>query len=192
MIAGFERPDAGPHRHRRRRRDGDAAAPAAREHRLPELRVVPAPARRAERRLRPALQGRLEAGAARPRRQRRSSWSGSAGSRKRRPHQLSGGPAAAGRAGAGARAAPGVLLLDEPLGALDAKLRRELQVELKSIQREIGITFLYVTHDQEEALTMSDRLAVMATARSSSSAPRVRCTSDRRRRSWPTSSASPT
>ena len=57
---------------------------------------------------------------------------------------------------------PSVLLLDEPLGALDAKLRRELQVELKSIQREIGITFLYVTHDQEEALTMSDRLAVMA------------------------------
>ena len=57
---------------------------------------------------------------------------------------------------------PSVLLLDEPLGALDAKLRRELQVELKSIQREIGITFIYVTHDQEEALTMSDRLAVMA------------------------------
>jgi ABC-type Fe3+/spermidine/putrescine transport system ATPase subunit len=55
-----------------------------------------------------------------------------------------------------------VLLLDEPLGALDAKLRRELQIELKSIQREIGITFVYVTHDQEEALTMSDRLAVMA------------------------------
>ena len=60
---------------------------------------------------------------------------------------------------------PSVLLLDEPLGALDAKLRRELQVELKSIQREIGITFLYVTHDQEEALTMSDRLAVMASGK---------------------------
>jgi spermidine/putrescine transport system ATP-binding protein len=56
---------------------------------------------------------------------------------------------------------PSVLLLDEPLGALDAKLRRGLQVELKSIQRDVGITFLYVTHDQEEALTMSDRLAVM-------------------------------
>ena len=54
-----------------------------------------------------------------------------------------------------------MLLLDEPLGALDAKLRRELQVELKSLQREVGITFVYVTHDQEEALTMSDRLAVM-------------------------------
>jgi putative spermidine/putrescine transport system ATP-binding protein len=55
---------------------------------------------------------------------------------------------------------PQVLLLDEPLGALDLKLRQEMQVELKRIQRQIGITFIYVTHDQEEALTMSDRLAV--------------------------------
>ena len=55
---------------------------------------------------------------------------------------------------------PSVLLLDEPLGALDAKLRQEMQSELKRIQREVGITFVYVTHDQEEALTMSDRLAV--------------------------------
>ena len=57
---------------------------------------------------------------------------------------------------------PAVLLLDEPLGALDAKLRKALQIELKSLQQEVGITFLYVTHDQEEALTMSDRLAVMS------------------------------
>ena len=54
-----------------------------------------------------------------------------------------------------------MLLLDEPLGALDLKLRKELQVELKRIQRDVGITFVYVTHDQEEALTMSDRIAVM-------------------------------
>ena len=56
---------------------------------------------------------------------------------------------------------PAVLLLDEPLGALDAKLRKALQIELKALQQEVGIKFLYVTHDQEEALTMSDRLAVM-------------------------------
>ncbi len=56
---------------------------------------------------------------------------------------------------------PAVLLLDEPLGALDAKLRRALKVELKALQEQVGITFLYVTHDQEEWLTMSDRLAVM-------------------------------
>ena len=53
-----------------------------------------------------------------------------------------------------------MLLLDEPLGALDLKLRREMQIELKQIQRDVGITFVFVTHDQEEALTMSDRIAV--------------------------------
>ena len=60
---------------------------------------------------------------------------------------------------------PEVLLLDEPLGALDAKLRKALQIELKALQEEVGITFIYVTHDQEEALTMSDRIAVMSNGR---------------------------
>ena len=60
---------------------------------------------------------------------------------------------------------PRVLLLDEPLGALDLKLRQQLQVELKRIQRRSGITFVYVTHDQDEALSMSDRIAVMDNAR---------------------------
>src|SRR5260370_24585799 len=62
---------------------------------------------------------------------------------------------------------PRVLLLDEPLGALDLKLRKEMQIELKRIQHQVGITFIYVTHDQEEALSMSDRVAVHATLRSS-------------------------
>lgn len=56
---------------------------------------------------------------------------------------------------------PKVLLLDEPLGALDAKIRKQMQIELKKIQREVGITFIYVTHDQEEALSMSDTVVVM-------------------------------
>jgi putative spermidine/putrescine transport system ATP-binding protein len=80
----------------------------------------------------------------------------------RRPNQLSGGQR---QRVALARAIvnhPAVLLLDEPLGALDLKLRQEMQLELKRIQKEVGITFVYVTHDQEEALTMSDRIAVMA------------------------------
>ncbi len=81
---------------------------------------------------------------------------------QRRPHQLSGGQQQRDALARALVLSPAVLLLDEPLGALDAKLRRELQIELKSIQREIGITFIYVTHDQEEALTMSDRLAVMS------------------------------
>ena len=66
---------------------------------------------------------------------------------------------------------PRVLLLDEPLGALDARLRKELQVELKTLQNEIGITFVFVTHDQEEALTMSDRVAVMNNGRVEQAGP---------------------
>lgn len=83
------------------------------------------------------------------------------GMERRKPRQLSGGQQ---QRVALARALvnhPKVLLLDEPLGALDLKLRKEMQVELKSLQEKVGITFIYVTHDQEEALTMSDRLAVM-------------------------------
>jgi spermidine/putrescine transport system ATP-binding protein len=87
------------------------------------------------------------------------------GFQRRRPHQLSGGQQQRVALARALVLSPSVLLLDEPLGALDAKLRRELQIELKSIQREVGITFLYVTHDQEEALTMSDRLGVMANGR---------------------------
>ena len=75
---------------------------------------------------------------------------------------------------------PAVLLLDEPLGALDLKLRKQLQVELKRIQRDVGITFVYVTHDQEEALTMSDRIAVMNRESSSRSTGPRPCTSTRR------------
>jgi ABC-type Fe3+/spermidine/putrescine transport system ATPase subunit len=68
---------------------------------------------------------------------------------------------------------PRVLLLDEPLGALDLKVRRELQIELKRIQERVGITFVYVTHDQEEAMTMSDRVAVMNHGRIEQLAPPV-------------------
>ncbi len=78
----------------------------------------------------------------------------------RRPSQLSGGQRQRVALARALVNRPRVLLLDEPLGALDLKLRREMQVELKELQREIGITFLFVTHDQEEALTMSDRIAV--------------------------------
>ncbi len=87
------------------------------------------------------------------------------GYEKRRPGQLSGGQQQRVALARALVLNPAVLLLDEPLGALDAKLRRTLQIELKALQERVGITFIYVTHDQEEALTMSDRLAVMANGR---------------------------
>ena len=79
----------------------------------------------------------------------------------RRPAQLSGGQQQRVALGRALVNEPGVLLLDEPLGALDLKLRRQMQIELKRIQTEIGITFVHVTHDQEEAMTMADTIAVM-------------------------------
>jgi spermidine/putrescine transport system ATP-binding protein len=83
------------------------------------------------------------------------------GYEKRKPNQLSGGQQQRVALARALVNRPNVLLLDEPLGALDLKLRKRLQIELKRIQVEVGITFVYVTHDQEEALTMSDRIAVM-------------------------------
>jgi spermidine/putrescine transport system ATP-binding protein len=83
------------------------------------------------------------------------------GFEKRRPTQISGGQAQRVALARALINRPAVLLLDEPLGALDLKLRKQMQVELKRIQQEVGITFIYVTHDQEEAMTMSDRIAVM-------------------------------
>jgi spermidine/putrescine transport system ATP-binding protein len=81
---------------------------------------------------------------------------------RRYPRQLSGGQQQRVALARALVKLPSVLLLDEPLGALDLKLRKEMQLELKTLQREVGITFVFVTHDQEEALTMSDRIAVMS------------------------------
>ena len=87
------------------------------------------------------------------------------GFESRRPGQLSGGQRQRVALARALVNRPKVLLLDEPLGALDLKLRQEMQIELKHIQQEVGLTFIYVTHDQEEALTMSDRLAVFSRGR---------------------------
>jgi spermidine/putrescine transport system ATP-binding protein len=83
------------------------------------------------------------------------------GFERRRPHELSGGQQQRVALARALVNQPAILLLDEPLGALDLKLRKEMQLELKGVHREVGITFVYVTHDQEEALTLSDRIAVM-------------------------------
>jgi spermidine/putrescine transport system ATP-binding protein len=84
------------------------------------------------------------------------------GFEKRKPAQMSGGQQQRVALARALVLKPAVLLLDEPLGALDARLRKQLQVELKTLQQQVGITFVYVTHDQEEALTMSDRIAIMS------------------------------
>ena len=87
---------------------------------------------------------------------------------------------------------PEVLLLDEPLGALDLKLRQEMQIFLKSLQQDLGITFVYVTHDQDEALTMSDRLAVFTEGRIEQLGAPAEVYERPAAHSWPASSASRT
>ena len=86
---------------------------------------------------------------------------GLAGLEKRKPRQLSGGQQQRVALARALVNKPRVLLLDEPLGALDLKLRKQMQLELKAIQNDVGITFVHVTHDQEEAMTMADRIAIM-------------------------------
>ena len=114
------------------------------------------------------------------------------GREKRRPRELSGGQQQRVALARALVNRPRALLLDEPLGALDLKLRQAMQLELKRIQREVGITFVYVTHDQNEALTMSDRIAVMKDGLVEQWPGRVRSTRVPRRRSWRGSSAPPT
>ena len=115
------------------------------------------------------------------------------GYEQRKPNQLSGGQQQRVALARALVNRPNVLLLDEPLGALDLKLRRQLQVELKRIQAEVGITFVYVTHDQEEALTMSDRIAVDERRQGRAAGhARGAVRAPERRGSWRTSSGRPT
>ena len=165
MIAGFELPDRGPRPAPRRGRDGRPAVRPRRQHGLPGLRAVPAHERRRQRRVRADGPEGAEGGAGPPRGARRCGWSASRATRRRKPSQLSGGQRQRVALARALVNRPRVLLLDEPLGALDLKLREEMQIELKAIQQQVGITFIYVTHDQEEALTMSDRLAVFNAGR---------------------------
>ena len=92
---------------------------------------------------------------------------------RRKPKQLSGGQQQRIALARALVKRPAVLLLDEPLGALDLKLRKEMQLELKALQEQVGITFIYVTHDQEEALTMSNRIAVMSKGKALQIGPAV-------------------
>ena len=147
MIAGFERPTSG-----RILLDGNdvarvAAAPAQREHGVPELRAVPAPRRGEERRVR-AQVPQAQQGGARQRVGEALELVNMTRLRAAQAGQLSGGQQQRVALARALVLRPRVLLLDEPLGALDAQLRKNLQVELKALQAELGITFVFVTHDQ--------------------------------------------
>ena len=159
MIAGFRAPRRGHGRARRPRRRRPPALRPRGQHRLPGLRPVPAHDRRRERRVRDAGQQVAKDERAR-RRDEALEMVRLSGYGDRKPAELSGGQRQRVALARSIVNRPRVLLLDEPLGALDLKLREQMQVELKQIQHEVQITFVYVTHDQEEALTMSDRIAV--------------------------------
>ena len=165
MIAGFEQPTAGVIRLGGVDVTALPARPSRRQHRLPGLRAVPPHDRRAERRVRAEGQRRAARGAPPPHLATRWTWFGCPARRHASPHSCRAASASAWRWRAHWSDRPRVLLLDEPLGALDLKLREQMQVELKAIQREVGITFVIVTHDQDEALTLCDRLAVFNNGR---------------------------
>ena len=160
MIAGFEEPDEGTVE--LAGRDVTGLPPYDREVNtvfqdyalFPHMTV----GENVEYGMRVAQGARVGARATAPR--RRSRWSASAATRSASRAMLSGGQRQRVALARAIVNRPRVLLLDEPLGALDLKLREQMQVELKGIQGEVGITFIYVTHDQDEALTMSDRIAV--------------------------------
>ena len=193
MIAGFEEATAAHDLPRRRGRHRPAALQARRQHRLPELRPLPAPDVYEN----VAFGLRRKQHVGRPRSSARSASMLDLvelpGYERRKPSQLSGGQQ---QRVALARALinhPRVLLLDEPLGALDLKLRKQMQLELKRIQTEVGITFVYVTHDQEEAMTMSDRIAVMRAGKDrAAGVAGGALRAARRPSSWPASWASRT
>ena len=142
-----------------------SAAPAEYRRRLPKLRVVPAPDGRAEHRVSVARSSGPAAGHRTSASPRHSSSCAYPDVGHRYPSQLSGGQQQRVAVARAIVFGPSVLLMDEPLGALDRSLREEMQYELKSLQQELQVTVLYVTHDQGEAMAMADRIGVMKDAR---------------------------
>ena len=155
MIGGFEQPTAGEVLLNGSRVNGSETLRARRQHRLPELRPFPASHRARQRGIRPARTQLRDRASDEP--CARSNLVQLAGKHDRTPAQLSGGEKQRVALARSLVLEPQFLLLDEPLAALDPKLRKQMRAELKAMQRKTGITFLFVTHDQEEALSMSDK-----------------------------------
>ena len=168
--------DAGPHRRRRQGRHQRPAEPAQHGHGLPGLQPVPEHDRGEERRVRPPRCASSTKAERRKRVAELLELVGLGHAATRYPHQLSGGMQQRVALARALAIEPRVLLLDEPLSALDAKVRVQLREEIRRIQLELGITTIYVTHDQEEALSISDRVAVMYGGKIEQWARRPRCT----------------
>ena len=165
LIAGFEQPTAGHIEIFGETVEGVPAYRRTGQHGLPGLRAVPAHDRARQRRLRPDDPRASPGTSASASAARRSKLVKLVGMEARRPAQLSGGQRQRVALARALVMRPKVLLLDEPLGALDLKLREAMQGELKALQHALGITFVFVTHDQGEALSMADRVAVFNMAR---------------------------
>ena len=164
MIAGFGEPTVGRHPHQGKVRPRHAAEPAPGQHGVPAPGVVPDDVGRRQYRLWPAPSRGCARGNP-PARRRGAGPRGLPDAGPKRIHQLSGGQKQRVAIARCMVLDPAVLLLDEPLGALDLKLREHMKVELKQLQHQFGTTFVYITHDQSEALVMSDRVAVMNAGR---------------------------
>ena len=148
-------------RHRRQGRHAAEAQPAQHRHGVPGLCAVPQSDGRAEHRLRPEGRRRAKAETATSASPRCSSSSSCRSSATAIPISFPAASSSVSRSRAPSRRSPKLLLLDEPLSALDAKVRVSLRDEIRAIQKELGLTTVFVTHDQEEALSISDRIVVM-------------------------------
>ena len=161
LIGGFVAPTEGEIWIQGRRIDTLPPHKRSGQHRVPVVRLVPAHERLRERSVRVEDGSRSAGSVERTRSRRRLRLVGLEDFGDRMPSQLSGGQQQRVAVARALVKRPAVLLLDEPLGALDLKLRQRLQIELAQIHRDVGTTFVYVTHDQEEAMSMADRIAVM-------------------------------
>jgi sn-glycerol 3-phosphate transport system ATP-binding protein len=189
MVAGLEEITGGEISHRRPRRQRPGTGRARHRHGVPELRAVPAHERVRQHGLRPedrqGAQGEIEGARA----DKAAKILELGHLLERKPRELSGGQRQRVAMGRAIVRQPQVFLFDEPLSNLDAKLRAQTRLEIQKLHRELGITSLFVTHDQVEAMTLAQRMIVMNAGRMEQIGTPERSTARRPPPSWPASSA---